>query len=62
VQAGGLASLLGAPIAVAIGGGITVVWSVVTAVRMREIRDFDERRLDLGGGGPQPVASAVPTA
>jgi len=62
VQAGALASLLGAPIAVAIGGGITVVWSVVTAARMPEIRDFDERRLDLGGAGPPPAAAAVQTA
>jgi len=49
VQAGALASLLTAPIAVAIGGLVTIGWSLTTAMRVPEIKAFDERDLHLAG-------------
>jgi MFS family permease len=61
VQSGAVASVLGAPVAVAIGGLVTMGWSVLTALRAKEIIRFDERAALVRAGAPA-AAVAVRTA
>jgi len=56
VQSGAVASLLSAPIAVALGAAVTVAWSLSTAFRTREIVRFEERQLPAE---PAPVRVEV---
>ncbi|MBV9120502.1 MAG: hypothetical protein JOZ39_07320, partial [Chloroflexi bacterium] len=58
VQAGAIASLLSAPIALAAGGAVTVLWSLATALRLPQINSFSAIEAHPKPDGQVRVAGA----
>jgi hypothetical protein len=58
LQAGGLASLFGAPLAIVAGCLVTLGWTTATTLRVPEILAFDERELEAARTEPAALASA----